>query len=231
MDFAMTLMRGEAAAGVQTGTWSFAEERTHLVVDVSTTAVTKLKVVYGKWEAKPLLGLTYEVPTDGNTYTVTESGVERSGGTALTPEERNAVFSEYGWVGGPHPVLAAIDGAAGGSGSELSVDSAFIHALVGAIPGVDHAQSNMQARFEGFEEAGRKIAQLHVSLAAQLHTGDTTFTLELQGPASVDMTTGWTQSLELSGKLRPGGQVKAKGKLLNVRGKGNARLTRAADFR
>jgi hypothetical protein len=102
---------------------------------------------------------------------------------------------------------------------------------VGAIPGVDHGKSTMQARFEGFETTGRKSAKLHVALTAELRSGDTSFTLELEGPASVDMTTGWTRSLELAGKLRPGGQVKVKGKMLNVRGKGNAKLTRAAEFR
>ena len=84
MEFALTLMRGDAAAGVQTGNWSFDEERTHRVIESSDTAITKLQVVYGKWEAKPLLGLTYEVPTDGNSYMVTADG----GITLTTPVPR-----------------------------------------------------------------------------------------------------------------------------------------------
>lgn len=234
MEFALTLMRGDAAAGVQTGNWSFDEERTHRVIESSDTAITKLQVVYGKWEAKPLLGLTYEVPTDGNSYTVTADGgvsVERSEGEALKPDEKAAVLAEYGWLAGPHPVVAAIERAGGQPDSELDAGSEFIYALVGAIPGVDHSKSTMNATFSGFADGPRKEAQLKVSLKSELHSGPTVFAIDLEGPARVDMTTGWTTSLDLKGAIGPGGQVKVKGKMLDVHGKGSATLKRVAQFK
>jgi hypothetical protein len=233
--FALTLMRGEAAAGVQTGNWSFTEERTHRVIASSDSAITKLQVVYGKWEAKPLLGLQYEVPTDGNSYTVASSGgsatVERAEGKAMSDDEKTAVMNEYGWVGGVHPVLAAIERAGAKPGSQLEVDTAFINALVGAIPGVDHAKSQLEAELKGLETSGRKTAKLAVVLKSDLYSGPTVFSLDLKGPATVDMLTGWTSSLALDGTLKPGGQVKVKGKMLNVQGRGTAKLTREATFR
>jgi hypothetical protein len=233
--FALTLMRGEAAAGVQTGSWSFTEERTHRVIASNDSATTKLQVVYGKWEAKPLLGLVYEVPTDGNSYTVASSGgsatVERTEGKPMSDDEKTAVMNEYGWVGGAHPVLAAIERAGAKPGAELDVDTAFINALVGAIPGVDHAKSQLTARLEGFESSGRKTARLAVVLKSDLHTGPTVFSLELKGPATVDMLTGWTSSLALEGTLVPGGQVKVQKKMLDVHGKGTAKLTRESTFK
>jgi hypothetical protein len=233
--FALTLMRGEAAAGVQTGNWSFAEERTERVIASNGPFTTKLQIVYGRWEAKPLLGLKYEVPTDGNSYMVTSPGghttVERVGGKAMSDDEKVAVMNEYGWVGAAHPVLAAIQSAGAKPGSSLEVDTAFINALVGAIPGVDHAKSRLDARFQGFERGGRRTAKLALGLKSDLHTGPTMFHLELTGPASVDMLTGWTKSLALEGTLRPGGQVKVKGKMLDVQGKGTAKLTREATFK
>jgi hypothetical protein len=233
--FALTLMRGEAAAGVQTGNWSFTEERTHRVIESSDSATTKLQVVYGKWEAKPLLGLQYEVPTDGNSYTIAYSGgsatVERTEGKPMTLDEKTAVTNEYGWVGGAHPVLAAIERAGAKPGVQLDVDTAFINALIGAIPGVDHAKSQLDAQLKGLENSGRKTADLEVTLKSDLYTGPAVFHLELNGPAKVDMLTGWTSYLALDGTLKPGGQVKVKGKMLDVHGKGTAKLTRESAFK
>ena len=201
----------------------------------SDSAITKLQVVYGKWEARPLLGLVYEVPTDGNGYTVASSGgnatVERVEGKAMSEDEKMAVMNEYGWVGGAHPVLAAIERAGAEPGSALDVDTAFINALVGAIPGVDHAKSQLDAQFQGFDSSGRKTAKLALVLESDLRTGPTVFSLQLKGPATVDMLTGWTSSLALEGTLKPGGQVKVKGKMLAVQGKGTAKLTRESTFK
>ena len=68
-------------------------------------------------------------------------------------------------------------------------------------------------------------------LESDLRTGPTVFSLQLKGPATVDMLTGWTSSLALEGTLKPGGQVKVKGKMLDVQGKGTAKLTRESTFK
>lgn len=236
MEFGLTLLKDDnVAAGVQTGNWSFEEERTHRVKALGKRGIQELEVVYGKWEAKPLLGLQYEVPTDGKTYAVQatedEPSVKRSGQEPMTSEELEAVIAEYGYVGDLPPTLQALEATGHEQGAELPADVALTDALLGAIPGVTHRNTKMTARFVGFDESGRKTAKLTLSLTTTLQSGETAFEMTLKGPASVDYLTGWVSGLDLEGEITPSGKVKAAGKMLNVRGKGTVKYVRSADFK
>lgn len=231
MEFGLTLLDGDTAAGVQTGQWSFEEERTHRVHQVDDEFVTALEVVYGKWDAKPLLGLVYEVPTDGKTYLVKDSGASTAGvtrpGQPMTSVELNAVQSEYGYVGGANPLLSAID-AAGGPGSELVTDERVTAALIGAIPGVATDEAHLDATLDSMDG---DQAKLTLRYEATLKSGPTLFTLTLDGVANVDLQTGWVTSLKLEGPALPSGQLKVNRRVLDVRGRGSAKLHRESQRR
>ena len=233
MEFGLTLLSKGNAAGVQTGNWSFEEERTHRVKALGSNGVDELEVVYGKWDAKPLLGLVYEVPTDGKTYLIKagddEASVTRSHDAPMTSDELEAVLGEYGYVGELPPTLTAID--ASENGSNVEVSPAFIRSIIGAIPGVKHDESEMTAKFLGIGADTRKAAKLELTLICTLRSGETSFELSLKGPAAVDVVTGWVDSVNLEGTLTPSGKVKVSGKMLDVRGKGTAKYTRSVSFK
>ncbi len=236
MEFGLTLLRDDdVAAGVQTGTWSFEEERTHRVKAVGGNAVAELEVVYGKWEAKPLLGLVYEVPTDGKTYVVKagdgDPSVTRAKQEPMTSAELEAVMGEYGYVGGTPVTLKALGAVGEQPAKDLEVDSSFIRAIMGAIPGVNLDESEMTAKFVGIDDGSRKTAKLELTLTATLRSGETEFKFDLKGPAAIDMMTGWVNSVTLEGPLHPGGKVKVGKKVLNARGNGSVKFTRSATFK
>jgi len=234
MDFALTLIKNGSAAGVQSGNWSFEEERSHRIDTVSEGHMTGLQVVYGKWDAKPLLGLRYEVPTDGKTYDLKSSSgtvsVSRAG-EALAADEKSAVLSEYGYLGGEPPLLAAMQEAGWKSGADLKVSPAMVFALLGAIPGVDHRKTQLTATYQGEQKDAREQAKLELQVKAELASGETTFGLDMKGPATVDRATGFVTSVQLEGTLTPGGKMKVSGKMLDVRGKGSIKFERKAIFR
>jgi hypothetical protein len=235
MEFALTLIRNGSAAGVQSGNWSFEEERSHRIDTVDGGHMTGLQVVYGKWDAKPLLGLRYEVPTDGKTYDLRASGgavaATRGAGEALSADEKSAVLAEYGYLGAPHPILAALQSTDWKVGAPLQVTPAIVYSLLGAIPGVDHRKTQLTAVYQGSQADAREQVKLELQVKAELASGETIFGIELRGPATVDRATGFVTSVQLEGALTPGGKMKVSGKMLEVRGKGSVKLERKAIFR
>jgi hypothetical protein len=226
LEFELTLEKGEAAGGMQSGSWSLEEERSLEVLDGDDSAVTKLRVVYGRREAKPLLGVELTAATAGHTYAIGPGGhtIEREDGKALTGDERDALMSEYDWVGGAPPLMKWLEGGAAKEGATLEGGSAEARALVGVLSGVDY--SNAKVSVTPKKKHGDSLP-LDVTAALRLTSRDTHFDLDLKGTATVDLKTGWVTQLELAGPVKPSGHVKLKKDVLEVHGRGTAKISRS----
>ncbi len=231
MKFDLTLSKKGASAGIQSGSWSIDEQRTEEAQAVKGDAITKLQLMFGRREAKPLLGLeqpsvtenkTYEIAGQGGTPTVTRSD------KPAPDNERDAVLAEYGYVGSPGPLVKLLTGQK--PGATLQPDAPARRVLIGVLPGIDENNMTATAVFKGTHGDARKLADLDVTLKGDLHTGDMTFTLDLKGPAVVDMATGWVTGLSLAGKVKAKGQVKNKKQKLDASGGGKMTVTRSAQF-
>lgn len=236
LDFDLNLLKKGEGKGVQSGTWSFSEERTLRVKTAKKDVISEMQVVYGKWEAKPLLGLTYEVPTDGKTYLISNDGpslkIMRGSDVVSSGDEQRAVKSEYGWVGGRSPLRQALldaklePGASLGSGQELAQQ------ILGEIPGADAGQNSVSATLDKVEGGSRKKALLKVEAKTKIVSQKTSFAIELNGTATVDVATGWVLGADLSGTAQATGSIKhPKQGELEVSGKGKVTLTRKGDFK
>jgi hypothetical protein len=229
LDFELTLRVGDTAGGMQAGNWSLEEERSQEVLQ-SKGAVNELKVVYGRREAKPLLGVELTTATAGHTYVIKSEGgeptISREDGEDPSGDERDALMSEYSWVGGMPPLSKWLRGGALPAGKTVEGGSEEARALVGVLSGVDYAGAKVTAASKG--KQGDDLS-LDVTAKLRLTSGETFFDLDLKGPASVDTRTGWVKSLELSGPVKASGKVKHKKKgMLDVTGKGTARIERHA---
>jgi hypothetical protein len=234
LDFDLNLSKKGQGSGVQSGQWSFTEERTLRVKKAKDNKILELEVVYGKWEAKPLLGMTYEVPTDGKTYLVSfvdnlsiMRGPEKAG-----PAEEKAVSSEYGWVGNPSALRKALLDAKLAPETHLAMSPQVNAALLGAIPGVDIAHAGIMASIQGVKSQARQIATLEVAGSFSIKSKKATFDIEVKGPAEVDVPTGWVKSMDLKGTVTVSGQtdVGKKG-TMDVEGKGKFTLSRELEFK
>ncbi len=234
LDFDLNLSKHGAGSGVQHGQWSFSEERTLRVKKAKDNKILELEVVYGKWEAKPLLGLSYEVPTDGKTYLVSfvdKLSIMRGNEKASAAEEK-AVNSEYGWVGSPSPLRKAMLDTKMAPDIHLAASPQISAALLGAIPGVDIEHAGIMATVKSVKAQPRQTATLEVAGSFSIKTKKTNFDIELKGPAEVDVATGWVQSMDLEGTATITGQtdVPKKG-AMNVDGKGKITISRHSEFR
>jgi hypothetical protein len=236
LDFDLNLMKKGEGKGVQSGNWSFSEERTLRVKTAKKDTIKELQVVYGKWEAKPLLGLTYEMPTDGKTYLLASDGsnlkITRGTSDHVTGEEERAVKAEYGWVGDRSPLREALVASKLEPGTNLGKSQALAQAILGAIPGADANQTELTATLEKVEGGAKKKALLKVEATTKIVSAKTTFAIELTGTAAVDVTSGWVVAADLSGTSQATGSVKhPKQGELEVSGKGKVKLTRKGEFR
>ncbi len=233
-DLNLTTKKG-GSAGVQSGQWSFAEERSLRVKTVKDELMTELQVVYGKWEAKPLLGLEYRVPTDGKTYLATAAAgkltFSRGQDEKLSSDEQRAVEAEYGWVGGKSPLRAALLDAKT-PGASLPRSVALTRALLGELPGVDATKAKVEATIKEQKSGPRPTVLLEVHATTRIVSLKTTFELDLTGPLEVDLATGWVRSANLTGTVVASGEIEnAKKGTLVVSGKGKVKVTRSAEFR
>lgn len=238
LDFALNLLKNGEGKGVQSGTWSFSEERTMRVKTAKKDVIKELQVVYGKWEAKPLLGLTYEMPTDGKTYLLVKDGsglkITRGSNEHVDGgEEQRAVKAEYGWVGERSPLRQALLDSKLESGASLGKGQELAQLILGEIPGADSSQTELSATLDKVEGSGaRKKALLKVEAKTKIISNKTAFSLEMSGTAAVDVATGWVVAADLSGTTQSSGTLKvAKHGELEVSGKGKVTLTRKGEFK
>jgi len=234
LEFDLNLSKNGAGSGVQHGQWSFSEERTLRVKKAKNGIIQELEVVYGKWEAKPLLGMTYEVPTDGKTYLVAfvdKLSIMRGTEKASSAEEK-AVTTEYGWVGNASSLRQAMLDTKMAPDIHLTASPQISAALLGAIPGVDIAHAGIVASVKSVKSQPRQTATLEVAGSFSIKSKKTTFDIELKGPADVDVATGWVQSMDLQGTANITGQtdVPKKG-AMDVEGKGKVSISRHSEFR
>jgi len=234
LDFDLNLSKKGAGSGVQHGEWSFAEERTLRVKKAKNNKVLELEVVYGKWEAKPLLGLTYEDPTNDKTYIVAfgDKLTITHGSDKVTPAEEKAVSTEYGWVGNPSALAKALIDAKFAPETHLSGSPQISAALLGTIPGVDIAHAGIMATIKNVKDKPRKTATLDVAGSFSIKSKKTVFDIELKGPAEVDVATGWVQSMDLQGTATVSGQTEVPKKgTMDVEGKGKFTIGRHSEFK
>ena len=233
LDFDLNLSKHGQGSGIQHGEWSFSEDRTLRVKKAKDNKILELEVVYGKWEAKPLLGLTYEVPTDGKTYllSLTDKLNIVHGSEKASPAEEKAVSSEYGWVGNPSPLHKALIDAKLAPDSHLPTSAPISAALLGAIPGVDVAHAGIMVTIKSVKAQPRQTATLEVAGSFRISSKKTAFDIELKGPAEVDVATGWVQSMDLQGTATISGQtdVPKKG-AMDVDGKGKFTISRHSEL-
>lgn len=237
LDFDLNLLKKGEGKGVQSGSWSFAEERTLRVKTAKKDVITEMQVVYGKWDAKPLLGLTYEMPTDGKTYLLSSDGsslkIVRGNDTLSAGDEQRAVKAEYGWVGERSPLRKALLDSKLESGANLGKSAELAQLILGEIPGADSSQSELSATLDKVEGSGaRKKALLKVEAKTKVTSAKTAFAIELAGTAAVDVATGWVIGADLAGTAQATGSVKhPKQGELEVSGKGKVTLTRKGEFK
>jgi hypothetical protein len=235
LTYDLNLSQHGQGKGVQSGEWSFEEERTLRVKKAVKDRIMELEVVYGKWEAKPLLGLTYEVPTDGKTYLVAMGDkltISRGQNEKLSPAEDKLVNSEYGWVGGPSPLHKALLDARLEPGAKLSSSSQIALTLLGAIPGADVARAGLIATIKSVADKPRKTATLEIGTTFRISSKKTAVDLELKGTGEIDVATGWVQALDLAGTATVSGQTEVPKKgAMDVEGAGKVTLKRSSELR
>lgn len=227
LTFDLTLKKGDAAGGMQAGSWSLEEERSLQVLAADGGKVTKLEIAFGKRESKPLLGVELTTATAGHTYVIESKGeapsVSRADGKPITGAERDALMTEYDWVGGPTPLAKWLGPAT--SGKTLTGGPAEARALLGVLAGVDYTNSKVSATPKG--KGGGSI-ELDVTATLRLTGGQTFFDFELKGTAKVDAKTGLVSELSLEGPVRASGKLEHKKGMLDVTGTGKASLSRSA---
>ncbi|MBK8996466.1 MAG: hypothetical protein IPM35_12055 [Myxococcales bacterium] len=230
LTFDLTLKKGDAAGGMQAGSWSLEEERALEVLASEGSAVQKLRVVFGKRESKPLLGVELTAATAGHTYELESKGgdvnITRADGKELSGAERDALMAEYDWVGGPSPLAKWLGADGLAEGKKLEGGSAETRALVGVLAGVDYGSSKVSVTSKG--KSG-DVLSLDATATLTLVGGKTRFELTLSGPAKVDMKTGWVSALALKGPAKASGTLDHKKGTLDVTGTGKAELTRNAE--
>lgn len=230
LTFDLVLKKGDAAGGMQAGSWSLEEERALEVLASAGAAVEKLKVVFGKREAKPLLGVELTVATAGHTYVLESKGgnidITRADGKEVTGAERDALMTEYDWVGGPSPLAKWLGDSGPAEGKKLEGGSAETRALVGVLAGVDYQSSKVSVVSKG--KSGSTLT-LDVTATLTLVGGQTRFELSLNGPAKVDLAKGWVSELSLEGTAKASGKLDHKKGVLDVTGKGKAEVKRRSE--
>lgn len=228
--FDLTLKKGDHAGGMQAGSWSLEEERSLEVIASEGSAVNQLKVVYGRREAKPLLGVEMTTATAGHTYVLESKGgnvdIRRGDGKDITGGERDALMSEYDWVGGPSPLSKWLGEGGPAAGKKLEGGPSETRALVGVLAGVDYQSSKVSVVSKG--KSGDSLA-LDVTATLTLVGGKTRFELTLSGPAKVDLAKGWVSTLSLKGTAKASGTLDHKKGVLDVTGTGKAEISRSAE--
>jgi hypothetical protein len=228
LDFELVLKKSQdkAAGGMQAGSWSLEEERSYEVLASAGAKVEKLRVVFGKREAKPLLGVELTTATAGHGYVLEPKGVTRVDGTEPNAEERDALKSEYDWIGSPSPLLTWLGGGDLADGKSVEGGSAEARGVVGVLDGIDYSNAHVKATSHG--KNGHELS-LDVEVKLRLTSAQTYFDLDLKGPAKVDLDKGWVSELDLSGTAKASGHLQHKKGLLDVSGKGNATLKRSIE--
>ncbi|HMR05035.1 MAG TPA: hypothetical protein PKA88_04645 [Polyangiaceae bacterium] len=233
MDFELTLQRGENPAGLQSGTWGVEEQRSMQVREVGKNGIAALSIVFGKRIAQPLLGIEKKPVTAGNKYLVTAApggaAVTTLDGSKVVAEQRDAVLSEFGYVGAPS-LLLKIVAAKPARGEKVKLTTRQALALLGEVPGLDIDKTEVTLQFDGLRETGRKTAAFTASVRSEIVSGATRFGFAMQGPALIDVETGWVSSVQFKGAITPTGQVKTKKGLFDVRGKGTIEISRSTTF-
>ncbi len=234
LDFELTLTRDKAAGGMQAGSWSIEEERGYEVQASEGEAVTKLGLVFGRREAKALLGVEQTAATAGHSYVLESSGgtptITPTKAKDLKPDERDAINAEYDWIGQPNPLLVWLDGGKLKAGKKREGGAAEARALLGVVPSSEPDQSKVTVTSRGPVDGERPALGLDVEAHVRIVSGETTFDLSLKGPAKIDLETGWVQSLDLSGTAKAGGRLKHKKGMLDVSGTAKAALRRSLAF-
>ncbi len=219
-----------STGGISEKGFSLAEDRHVMVEAVGETAVTKISILYGKREAKGLEGWS-PLPTQNNGYTVTGQGgtpeVLQNGKNPVGEEESTVVLAEYGYVGGPHPLLLAIERSKDGEAQAL--DAAGQIALLGYNPEITVDKAEVSFGSAG-EVGGRSSLSVEVVVEGSLPDGPLRYAFDLTGTAQVDATTGWVTELALAGQLVPTGKMTMKGRELKASGKGKIEMKRTASF-
>ncbi len=233
MDVTLRLTKDGRDAGMSAKNWSFEEGRGVVIEATKGSSVTQLAVIYGHREGKGMEGWT-PLPTEGKGYTLKAKGGEivvlDADDSAAIDAEREVAAAEYSYVGRAHPLLAQIIGKNPVDGDKLKLDSEGAVALIGYTP--EMKLGEVSAVYRGSEEyQGRQVASLDVKFEAKLTEKDTVYALDLGGSAFVDAKTGWVLSLDLSGKVKPSGEMTVRGKTLKVGGKGKFTLTRKATIK
>lgn len=230
LTFDLTLKKGDAAGGMQAGSWSLEEERSLEVLGSEGSAVNKLKVAFGKREAKPLLGVELTAATAGHTYVLESKGgnldITRPDGKEVSAAERDALRAEYDWVGGPSPIAKWLGEGGPASGKKLEGGPAETRALCGVLQGVDYETSKVSVVSKGKEGT---VVSLDVTASMTLVGGKTRFELTLKGPGKVDLATGLVKELTLAGPAKARGTLDHKKGTLDVTGKGEATLKRTSE--
>jgi len=159
-----------------------------------------------------------------------EVGVSRLKGTA-TSEENTAVALEYGWVGGPSPLKRALLQTGLTKGATVESSTALALALYGTIPGVDARESTAKLTLKSIDTSGSTTAVFEVAGSIKIKSKQTLFDVELTGTTTIDGATGWPLSIELTGIVRPSGQITHPKKgPLTVSGKGKLVITQTAEL-
>jgi len=219
-----------STGGISEKGFSLAEDRHVMVEAVGKTAVTKISILYGKRETKGLEGWS-PLPTQNNGYSVEGQGgtpeVLQNGKNPAGEDEAKVVLAEYGYVGGPHPLLLAIERSKGGEAQQL--DAAGQAALLGHNPEITLEKVEVSYGSAG-EVGGRSSLSIEVAVQGSLPDGPLRYEFDLTGNAQVDATTGWVTELALAGQLVPTGKVTMKGRELKASGKGKIEMKRTASF-
>jgi len=235
LKYTLNLSKKGQGVGVQTGDWKFEEERNIEVKAVNGQDVTALRVAYGRWEIKPLLGMSYSVPTDGKTYLVSAQGGTlrvTQGHEQVTGAELKAVSADYGWVGGQSPLAKALAAAGDTAGAKLDASPALARALIGEIPWSDPNKLSVSSTLLSVSSGPNPTARLDVKAEATLRSDKTVFDLVLKGPVDVDVNTGWVISAALEGEAHPSGSLHhPKRGDLSVDGHGQVTFERSGQIR
>jgi hypothetical protein len=236
LDFALNLSKNGAGKGVNSGTWSFAEERSMRVKSAAKDVINEMQVVYGKWDAKPLLGLTYETPTNGKSYLLSHKDgnltIVKGAGEKPSADEQRVVKLEYGYVGARSPLRQALVEANFQSGAELPKNDTIAQLIIGELPGSDPSKTEVTAVIDKVEGGARKKAILKVTAKTRIVSNKTFFDLEITGTTTVDVTTGWVLAGDLAGTAKAAGTLKhPKQGEMEVSGKSKITLTRSSEFR
>lgn len=228
LTFDLTLKKGDTAGGMQAGSWSLEEERSLEVLASEGVAVNKLRVTFGKRESKPLLGVELTAATAGHSYVIDakagDADIQRADGKEVSGAERDALMSEYAWVGGPSPLSKWLGEAGPAAGKKLEGGSEEARALLGVLAGVDYAGAKVSVTSKG--KSGSSLS-LEVTAMVTLVSAQTRFDLTLTGPAKVDLQSGWVSELSLKGTAKASGKLQHKKGMLDVTGKGQAELSRS----